>query len=167
MADYFAFAPKLLRWEHGFVNDPADSGGATQDGVTLSTYRRYYGQDKTVMDLKHMTREQWNHIMRRYWDFCKADQIHSQSIADIIVDWYVNSGFVALKKVQKILGVEQDGKFGPITIGAINSRSAKCLHCQIKDARREHYENICRVNPSQCKFLNGWLNRLTDYVYED
>ena len=69
--------------------------------------------------------------MRRYWDFCKADQIGSQSVAEIIVDWYVNSGFIGLKKVQKILGVEQDGKFGPITIGAINSRSAKCLHYQI------------------------------------
>lgn len=166
MADFFAFTPKLLRWEHGFANDPADSGGATQDGVTLSTYRRYYGQDKTVMDLKRMTREQWNHIMRRYWDFCKADQIHSQSIADIIVDWYVNSGFVALKKVQKILGVKQDGQFGPITLGAINSAIPGDLHRLIWNARKEHYENICRVNPSQLRFLNGWMNRLNDYTFE-
>lgn len=44
----------ILSWEGGFANDPDDLGGATNSGVTLSTYRMYYGQDKTVEDLKKM-----------------------------------------------------------------------------------------------------------------
>ncbi len=44
----------ILSWEGGFANDPDDLGGATNSGVTLSTYRMYYGQDKTVEDLKNM-----------------------------------------------------------------------------------------------------------------
>lgn len=155
MADFLRYAPKLLKWEKGFVDDPADAGGATMDGVTLSTFRRYYGNDKTVVDLRRMTKEQWNTIMRKYWDYCKADQINNQSIAELIVDWYVNSGFIGLKKAQRVLGVTPDGKFGPVTLKAINSHEPEYLHAGIKEARREHYAGLCRVNPSQIKFLKG------------
>ena len=35
----------ILKWEDGFVNDPADSGGATNKGVTIATWKRC-GYDK-------------------------------------------------------------------------------------------------------------------------
>ena len=36
MADYQKLVPIIKKWEGGFVNDPSDSGGATNKGVTLS-----------------------------------------------------------------------------------------------------------------------------------
>ena len=59
MAKVELLLPKILKWEGGFVNDPADSGGATNKGVTLATYKAYRKAHKmktpTVEDLGH-----WN-----------------------------------------------------------------------------------------------------------
>ena len=48
------FIKFILSWEGGFVNDPRDSGGATNKGVTLSTFQTVFGKDKTVKDLKNI-----------------------------------------------------------------------------------------------------------------
>ena len=37
LTEYVMFAPKILRFEGGVVNDPKDKGGATNMGVTLET----------------------------------------------------------------------------------------------------------------------------------
>jgi hypothetical protein len=55
MADLKIFLPKILKWEGGFVNDPADPGGATNMGVTISTWRQV-GYDKTGDGLNNSCR---------------------------------------------------------------------------------------------------------------
>lgn len=60
MAKVELLAPFILRWEGKFVNDPDDLGGATNMGVTMSTWRQV-GYDKDgdgdidVDDLKLLT----------------------------------------------------------------------------------------------------------------
>ncbi len=57
MANANILLPFILRWEGGFVNDPTDRGGATNKGVTITTWRQV-GYDKDgdgdidVKDLK-------------------------------------------------------------------------------------------------------------------
>ena len=98
--------PFILQWEGGFVNNPLDRGGATNRGVTLATYRAFYGKDATVEQLKNITDEQWMHIFRTgYWDKWQADRISSQSLANILVDWVWASGTRGITRPQKILGV--------------------------------------------------------------
>ena len=55
MADYTKLVPFIRKWEGGFSNNPKDKGGATNNGVTLATYRMVYGKNKTVDDLKNMS----------------------------------------------------------------------------------------------------------------
>ncbi|MST78798.1 hypothetical protein FYJ72_14340 [Prevotella copri] len=106
MADYRKLVPFIKKWEGGFSNHPQDRGGATNKGVTLSTYRMVYGKDKTVDDLKNLTESQWNYIFKKlYWDKWKADSIKNQSIANILVDWYWMSGNIGVKKVQELFGL--------------------------------------------------------------
>ena len=45
MANVDILLPFILKYEGGFVNDPADSGGATNKGVTIATWRSV-GYDK-------------------------------------------------------------------------------------------------------------------------
>jgi hypothetical protein len=40
MANVNSLLPFILKWEGGFVNDPDDAGGATNKGVTISTWRQ-------------------------------------------------------------------------------------------------------------------------------
>lgn len=136
-------------------------------GVTLRTYQEHFGQHKTVNDLKDIPYGEWQEIMKSgYWDKCNADKIDNQAVAEILVDWCVNSGMTALRKVQEILGCKPDGIVGPITLSMINTSDPKSLFDRIKAARNQFYINIVKRNPSQKIFMNGWMNRLAQFEYE-
>lgn len=154
--------PFVLRWEGGYSDDPDDRGGATNKGVTLATFRRYYGQGATKEQLKAITDGQWLHIFKAgYWDKFRGDGITSQSVADACVDWAWNSGTAKVaKKVQTILGVAADGIVGGQTLAAINAAAPRQLFANIKAARLRYVENIAKNNPKQKKFLKGWKNRI-------
>jgi hypothetical protein len=81
------FKKILLENEGGWSNNPNDKGGCTMAGVTIGTYRQYYGANKTCNDLKNISDAQWNKIMRTYWDAWRADEINNKSIAYLLVDW--------------------------------------------------------------------------------
>ena len=158
MADARILKPFILSWEGGYANHPADKGGPTNKGVTLSTFRQYFGKDKTVEDLKRITSEQWLHIFRKgFWDRCSADRIRSQSVANLIVDWTYHSGpRVSIPRVQKILGVKADGVIGEKTLAAMNSADSLRLFTAVWNARKEHFEKL----PNFSVFGKGWLNRI-------
>ena len=161
MAEFHLFAPLLHSLEKGVSNRKNDRGGFTVDGVTLTTFRRYYGADKTREDLLAMTAGEWAFIMKSgYWDKCKADQIDNQKIAEIIADWCVNSGTARIRDVQTIVGVKPDGAVGPVTLKAINSADPEELYRRLMNARIGFFEKIVAKDPKQKKFLEGWLNRL-------
>lgn len=168
MADYIKLKPFILRWEGGYVNDPLDRGGATNKGVTLATFKQVYGSNKTAEDLKQMTEAQWNHIFKKfYWDRWRADEINSQSVANIVVDWVWASGIHGIKRVQRLLGVVADGIVGTKTLTALNSQDSKTLFDRIKEDRIVFVNNIVLANPPQKRFLKGWLNRINSIKYED
>jgi lysozyme family protein len=167
MAKSELLMPFIQKWEGGYANNPNDKGGCTMKGITIKTYRKYFGEYKTCSDLKNITEEQWLHIFENgYWNPCKGDDIIDQSIANIIVDWAWMSGVkTAIKKIQKIIGVEDDGIVGKQTLNAINSFPPDILFEIIYNERKKYYYNICENNPSQEVFLKGWMNRLNDMEY--
>lgn len=171
MADVRKLAPFILKWEGGFVNDPDDLGGATNMGVTIGTYEAYCrkkGYPKpTVERLKNLTKEEWTEILKTmYWDRWKADEIKSQSVADILVDWVWASGAHGIKIPQRLLGVKVDGIVGPKTIAAVNAKNPRELFDMIKIARFDFIEDICRKRPTNNKFKRGWMNRINDIKFE-
>ena len=188
MANIDKFIPILLQWEasiivkqgesledaykratkKGFVNDPNDTGGATMVGVTIGTYKSYckYKGLKvpTVQDLKNLSYEVWKDIVyTMYWNKWKADTIADQSVANMVVDWVWHSGAATIKKVQTLLGVAADGIVGPKTVAALNG--TKDIRTKVYNARKAYFEAIVKRNPSQKKWLNGWMNRLNS-VYK-
>lgn len=162
--------PHILKWEGGYANHPKDKGGCTMKGVTIATYQSFYGKNKTCSDLKKITDEQWLHIFESgYWNPCKCSDMKNQSVANIIVDWAWNSGpRTAVKHVQRILGVKDDGIVGDITLTALNGYNQEELFNKIYLDRVKFYIDICERDANQKVFLNGWMNRLNDYsFYED
>ena len=172
MADVRKLAPFILKWEGGFVNDPADLGGATNMGVTIGAWKSC-GYDKDgdgdidVDDLRLLTREDVvNRVLKpHYWDRWKADDIKSQSVANILVDWVWASGAHGIKIPQRLLGVSVDGIVGPKTLAAVNARNPRELFDMIKIARFDFIEDICRKRPTNNKFKRGWMNRINDISY--
>lgn len=170
MADVMKLAPFILRWEGGFVNDPDDLGGATNRGITIGTYSTYCKKKgypaPTVERLKNLSEDEWAEILKTmYWDRWKADNIKSQSVANILVDWVWASGTNGIKIPQQVLGVTVDGIVGAKTLAALNARNSKELFEEIKEARVQFIEDICRKRPANNKFKKGWLNRINSLQY--
>ena len=165
MADYKKLIPFILKWEGGFSNDPVDRGGATMRGITFNTfvaYRKAKGKPQpTVTDLKNISDQEWNDLFKSmFWDRWSADNIKSQKLANILVDWLWTSGKYGITIPQRILGVTQDGVVGPKTLEVLNARDADKLFAQLKQARINFVETIVKRNPSQKKFINGWKRRI-------
>ena len=119
MAQLAKLLPLILKWEGGYVNNPADLGGATNKGVTLAVWKRQ-GYDKNgdgmidADDLKLIDDEDVaERILRpHYWNRWQADRIDSQALANILVDWVWGSGRYGIAIPQAILGVPVDGIVG-------------------------------------------------------
>lgn len=169
MAVVQELAPFILQWEGGFVHDPDDHGGATNMGVTLPTWRAV-GYDKDgdgdidVDDLQLLTiSEVTDKVLKpHYWDRWRADQIKSQRLANILVDWVWCSGKWGIVIPQRLLFLKDDGIVGPMTLNAVNSIEPNHFISMVYDARKEFLKKIVKNNPSQEKFYRGWINRLNE-----
>lgn len=168
MAEIGRLLPFILKWEGKFVNDPDDKGGATNMGVTLKTWRAV-GYDKDgdgdidVDDLKLLTPEEvCDRVLKpHYWDRWKADQIKSQEIANLLVDWTWCSGKWGIVIPQRILCVTDDGIVGPLTISAVNAIDPTIFKNRLYEERKAFLRQVAEEGNNK-KYLRGWLNRLTD-----
>lgn len=171
MANVNKLKPFILKWEGGFVNDPDDLGGATNKGITLTTYKEYKKRkglsDPSVDDLKNISDEEWTEILRTmFWDRWQADRIENQSVANILVDWVWASGVHGIKRPQKILGVTVDGIVGDKTIAALNAMDPMSLFFKIKNDRIKYIDEICKARPTNKKYKKGWMNRINKFKFE-
>jgi len=166
MANFEIFAEKILTLEGGFSDHPADLGGATNMGVTLATWRRI-GYDKDgdgdidPDDLLKLTRNDVFKVLRHfYWNRWRADEIISQPVAEILVDWYWCSGKWGIIIPQRIMGVVPDGHVGRTTLGAVNQSDPEWFIQQLFEYRMNFIRHIVEHDPTQGRFLRGWENRL-------
>lgn len=173
MAKLEILAPFILSFEGGYNKVKGDRGGATNRGVTLATWRRY-GYDKDLdgdideRDVMLITEyDAIYEIMKPiYWDKWQADQIRTQAIANLVVDWYWNSGAYGIRLPQKVLGVKMDGAVGPKTLAALNNYPDQRKLFQLLWKEREDFFKRRGAEPSQKKFLDGWLNRLNSIRWD-
>lgn len=173
MANVDVLLPFILYWEGGFVNDKDDKGGATNMGVTLSTWQKI-GYDKNndekidVADLKIITKDDVrNRILKpHYWDRWRADEIEEQGIANMLVDWTYCSGKWGIVIPQRVLNVEPDGIVGKKTINAVNGYYNQMeLFNLLKQERLAFVYRIVERDKTQKKFLNGWVNRINSIKF--
>ena len=153
---------KILAHEGGYVNDPKDSGGPTNKGITLATFRRYINRGGTIADLKALTTAQAIAVYKRqYWDAVQADALPS-GVDYAVADFAVNSGpSRAAKYLQAVVGVVQDGRIGPATIAATKKMGADDVINRLSDDRLAFMRRI-RGGKDWAHFGRGWTTRVED-----
>lgn len=175
MANIDILIPHILKWEgeSKFTNDPLDRGGATKYGITLNTLQSNHydinhdGKINTE-DVKSLQLEDFKRILKsHYWDRWKADMIDNQSVANLLVDWVWGSGKYGITIPQSLLGVPADGVVGKVTINALNGMNQRIIYNKVWQARKEFYMKIVKNNPTQSKWLRGWVNRLNDLKFSE
>lgn len=165
MADYKQLIPIILKYEGGYASN-IDGKTCTMKGVTLATYRQFFGRQKTCKELRGIRNDEWEYIFKTgYWDKWNADSIDNQSIANLLVDWLWTSGVYGIKYPQTVLGVKADGIVGAKTLAAINNHPNKEeLFNKLWQRRKKHFEDIAKGG--KAKFLKGWLNRLNAFKFK-
>lgn len=151
-----AFA-NLLKHEGGFSDHKDDPGGRTMFGITESVARRhgYSG------DMRNLSIEVAKRIYREsYWDTIFADELPSE-IRYAMFDAAVNSGVgQSIRWLQRALNVADDGKLGPVTIGAAKLSDGQTLKAKILSQRLLFMTQLSNWN----SFSRGWARRIADLM---
>ena len=177
-------AREIVAREGGFVNDPADPGGATKYGVTIGTMRAL-GLDKTgdgrvtVEDMKALTRADAVRIFReRYFHGPRIDLLPEPLHASVF-DMQVNAGSNAVRILQRLLAefdepVTVDGLIGPVTAEAAkraHDKAGQYLVDAYAIARRNYYFRLADRKPCLRKFARtragtkgGWIRRAEEFM---
>lgn len=148
---------QVMRREGGVVttNDPLDGGGRTQFGIAEVSNPVPWVDGK-------VTEEEARAIyLRKYVEWPKFNLITDPNLFAQLVDFGVTSGpQLAIMKLQAIVGVEVDGVLGPKTLTAITpSTNNELVKSRIKMIAR-----LVKNNPSQLKFLEGWIGRALEFL---
>ncbi len=182
-ARFGAVFARLMRIEGGFSNSPADHGGATNYGLSL----RFLAQAElpapifreidanndgaiTVSDIAAMTTETAEDVYyEAFWPLASGMPMPLDAA---VFDQTVNDGQVAaIRLLQNALNrcgayLHVDGQFGPLSRTAVANiatrRSVSCILDAYRLAAADRYRLIATEDPTQFRFLAGWLRRAAE-----
>jgi lysozyme family protein len=148
---------EVLLHEGGFIQHPADPGGATKFGITRPTLARFRGRPVSVEDVRALTRTEAAAIYRRlFWDAVRGDGL-PPGIDLAVFDFAVNSGPArAVRMLQDVLGVHADGIVGPATLAAAQEADPADV---IRRLTRSRLAFLSRL-ASWPIFGRGWRSRV-------
>lgn len=169
---------EVIEREGGYVSHPADRGGPTRWGVTVSKAREHdYGGNMFEMPIGVA----FAVYDKDFWQKLRLDSVAgiSSDLAVMLFDFGVNSGVSrAAKCLQRLLNVLNDqekhypdlmvdGDLGIKTLVALNGYVAKrgdkglgVLSKSLNSLRIAFCVRIAERNKSQEAFAFGWLSRI-------
>lgn len=150
----------VLEREGGSVDDPQDRGGFTNWGITKPFLERYEKRPVSVDEIEGLTRERAGVIYEWFMDVTNIADIEDEALRATVFDAAVHHGeHAAIKFLQRAIGVEDDGEIGPVTLAALEGFDGTILSVHVCTQRVRYFGKIVAKDPTQAKFLNGWLNR--------
>jgi len=146
--DFDTAFDRLLGNEGGYSNNAADPGGETNWGISKRSYPN--------VDIKNLTREGAKAIYcADFWNRIHADQLHP-AVAFQAFDFAVNSGIEeAVRALQRAVGVDADGHWGPITAAAEHAMADERIIVRYVAEMIEHWAGL----KTWQTFGKGWARR--------
>jgi lysozyme family protein len=148
-----------LKYEGGYVDHPADPGGATNLGITLATLRAWRDKPVSKVDVRALTKSEAGAIYRnKYWNAVRGDDL-PKGVDLVVFDWGVNSGpNAAIKALQKVVGVTPDGYIGAVTLREVAKANPATLIKTLCDRRGSFFQSLKTFKV----FGRGWMRRVTE-----
>lgn len=171
MAEFLPAFEQTMTFEGGYANNPHDHGGETYMGISRKNWPGFDGWaqidrlksekdfpaccDRNA-DLQRRVREFYQ---RNFWTPTMRF-IADQQLANWLFDKGVNMGIGrANRLMQQALGVVVDGVMGVKTAAAIKASEPSALLEKCRNEARRFYIKLAADDPSQSRFLRGWLAR--------
>jgi lysozyme family protein len=151
----------VLGAEGGFSNDARDKGGATNFGITIDTLAEWRrsrtpGATVTIDDVHALKVDEAKEIYRsRYWNITQCESLPA-GVDLLVFDMGVNAGPGRSARIlQEVLGVEQDGSIGPVTLNGLNTCPQDKIIRDFSTKRLDFYRSLDDFKV----FGAGWTNR--------
>lgn len=149
----------VIKREGGYSNDPVDAGKETQFGISKVSNPDAWkngppteAEARAIYEAKYIDKPGFRNI--------KDKQLQTQ-----LIDFGINSGiYIAVQKLQEILGVTADGVLGPKTLAALDAHHADDINTALAVARMKMICKIVQKNPTNIKFLLGWISRCCEFL---
>lgn len=179
---------KIVKVEGGWVDDAADRGGATNYGISLR-FAKAVGEvdanrdgfadldlnfDTVIdgVDIRRLTPQIAEALyLQHFWIGPGFWQL-PRPIDAAVFDQAVNGGTTSAVKLLQLAvnraaplqtpDVEVDGVLGPATRKATAERNPERLLTEYRSAAAQRYQIIVQKDPSQRRFLKGWLRRASE-----
>jgi len=149
----------ILVHEGGYVNHPKDPGGATNMGVIQRTYDGWRIRNgKPTQSVRNITKAEVIAIYKdQYWDKVWGDRLPA-GLDYTLYDFAINSGPTrAIKFIQRLVGVKEDGVMGNVTFAAIAAKND--IEQLIIDVNYERWNWMKRLRTFST-FGKGWTRRV-------
>lgn len=151
---------EIIRKEGEESNDPTDHGGHTIKGISQRSNPDLFENGKVPNDAAIQQR-----YVDRYINGPGFARIPEVRLREQLIDFGVNSGpAIAIQALQRSLGVKVDGVLGPDTLHAIESCDGRLLNNAVVGERIMLIARICKKDPSQLVYINGWLKRALSFL---
>jgi lysozyme family protein len=171
MADFLKIITWILYQEDdkripGKIVDLGDNAGLTRLGLT----QRWHASDLPItffstLPFKDAVQAAKVPYRKQYWDLLDGDLINSDIVAAPLMSFAVNDTVrVAVKTLQSVLEVVEDGQIGPATLAELNSKDPIAVARLYRAEWASFYHRDVSLNPTKAQFLTGWLNRV-DFPY--
>jgi lysozyme family protein len=169
LARYPACYNFTLDFEGGYVNDPDDPGGCTNMGITIGTLQAWRGPSVTVTceDVQNLSEaEAFLIYAQNYWAPVMGSDL-SVGLNLQVWDWGVNSGpSRAIRYLQGMVGVAEDGVMGPDTLAAsekfVEKEGIEIAIDWYGAIRQDYYQSLDGFG----KYGDGWTRRNNECMAE-
>ena len=166
----------VLAAEGGYQDMAQDSGNwykgknlGTNRGVTPKALAKYTGKDPTKQDMQNLTEATARKLYKKNYVDPIVRNLHPHAdILPQLVDMNINHGYSnTVVMLQRALGTTVDGQAGLGTRKEMQKFDPMILNDKLVDSRKDFYTTIVRNNPSQSRFIGGWMNRAESYRPEE
>ena len=143
------------------TSDPTDRGGRTQYGISEKANPAAWADGQVTEDEARKIYLQ-KYVVNQNLHTIPPSHKHTQAM---LIDWGVHIGpAIAITALQKIVNVEADGVFGKQTLQALLGVDDRSLTNLLVAARLRMVARVVQRNPTQVKFLAGWLDRVISFI---
>lgn len=173
----------ILKHEGGYAIVKNDLGGETYRGITRKNFPSWSGwkivdskkplKNNTIIKDEELENDVRDFYYQNFYLPLKIYKIQSLLISGHLLCHGVNAGIKnAVKLLQKSINIVYkvsiavDGIIGTKTLQYTNSNKSSQLATTFIEQRNQYYNNLVKKNPSQKKFLKGWLNRVKETTQE-